>query len=152
VITIEKVAVLRGIPMFVGIPDFVLAAVAQVTEEVELEPGATVIQEHAIEDCLYLIVEGEVRVHSQDRTIIALGAGQAVGELAVLDPEPRSASATTLTYTRLLRLAKEPFDEVMADRPEIAQGVIRALCERIREQGRLMVTRTDSVAGKAGAA
>ncbi len=151
-ITIEKVAVLRGIPMFVGIPDFVLAAVAQVTEEVELEPGATVIQEHAIEDCLYLIVEGEVRVHSQDRTIIALGAGQAVGELAVLDPEPRSASATTLTYTRLLRLAKEPFDEVMADRPEIAQGVIRALCERIREQGRLMVTRTDSVAGKAGAA
>ncbi len=151
-ITIEKVAVLRGVPMFAGIPDFVLAAVAQITEEVELESGTTFIQERAIEDCLYLIVDGEVRVHSQDRTIITLKAGQAVGELAVLDPEPRSASATALTNARLLRLNKEPFDEVMADRPEIAQGVIRALCERIREQGRLMAAQTNSAAAKAGAA
>ena len=151
-ITIEKVAILRGIPMFAGIPDFVLASVAQITEEVELAPGATFIQERAVEDCLYLIVDGEVRVHSQDRTIITLGAGQVVGELAVLDPEPRSASATALTNARLLRLTKEPFDEVMADRPEIAQCVIRALCQRIREQGRLMATRADNPAGKAGAA
>ena len=57
-ITIEKVAVLRGIPMFAGIPDFVLASVAQITEEVELEPGVTFIQERAVEDCLYLIVDG----------------------------------------------------------------------------------------------
>ena len=150
-ITIEKVAVLRGIPMFAGIPDYVLAAVAQIAEEVELQPGTSFIQERAVEDCLYLIVDGEVRVHSQDRTIITLGAGQAVGELAVLDPEPRSASATTLTNARLLRLTKEPFDEVMADRPEIAQGVIRALCARIREQGRLMAARTDSTARTDGA-
>ena len=93
-----------------------------------------------------------MRVHSQGRTIITLGPGQAVGELAVLDPEPRSASATALAKARLLRLNKEPFDEVMADRPEIAQGVIRALCERIREQGRLMAARTDSAAGQAGVA
>jgi CRP-like cAMP-binding protein len=149
-ITIEKVAVLRGIPMFAGIPDFVLAAVAQITDEMALAPGATFIQEGAVEDCLYLIVDGQVRVHSQDRTLITLGAGQAVGELAVLDPEPRSASATALTDARLLRLTKEPFDEVMADRPEIAQGVIRALCARIREQGRL--TASAGADGKAGAA
>jgi CRP-like cAMP-binding protein len=145
-ITIEKVAVLRGIPMFSGIPDHTLAAVAQIMEEVELPPGATFIAEAAVEGCLYLIVEGEVRVHSQGRTIITLGAGQAVGELAVLDPEPRSASVTTVTNARLLRLAKEPFDEVMADRPEIAQGVIRALCERIRDQGRLTAEQPDHAA------
>ncbi len=137
-ITIERVAVLRGVPMFAGVPDYVLAAVAQIMEEIELAPDTTFIQEHAVEDCLYLIVEGEVRVHSRDRTIITLGAGQAVGELAVLDPEPRSASVTTLTDVLVLRLNKEPLDEVMADRPELAQGVIRSLCQRIREQGRLM--------------
>jgi CRP-like cAMP-binding protein len=145
-ITIEKVAALRGIPMFFGIPDYVLAAVAQIAEEVELEAGTTFIQEGAVEDCLYVIVDGEVRVHSRDRTIITLGAGKTVGELAVLDPEPRSASVVTLTNVLLLRLTKEPFDEVMADRPEIAQGVIRALCERIREQGRLMAAPKDGTA------
>ena len=151
-ITIAKVAVLRGVPMFAGVPDYVLAAVAQIMAEIELAPATTFIHEGAVEDCLSLIVEGEVRVHSRDRTIITLGGGQAVGELAVLDPEPRSASATTVTDVLVLRLTKEPFDEVMADRPELAQGVIGSLCRRIREQGRLMAAQNGVVAKLEGAA
>ena len=146
VIILEKVAILRTIPLFAGIPDYVLAAVAQITDEVALAAGTTFIQEQALEDCLYLIVEGEVRVHSRDRTLITLGAGQTVGELAVLDPQPRAASVTTLAECVLLRLDKEPFDEVMADRPELAQGVIRTLCQRIREQGRIVAAETAGAA------
>jgi CRP-like cAMP-binding protein len=137
-LTIEKVAILKGVDIFGDTPDAVLASVAQITEEVELAPGATFIREGTVEDCMYIVVDGEVRVHSQDKTIITLGPGASVGELAVLDPEPRSASVTSTADTHLFRIAKEPFDEVMADRPEIAQGVIRALCGRIREQGRII--------------
>ena len=138
-ITIEKVALLRAIPFFAGIPDFILASVAQITEEIELAAGQTFIQEGALEDTMYIIVDGTVRVHSQDKTIITLGPGQSVGELAVLDPEPRSANVSTLEDTLLFRIEKVLFDDVMADRPEIARGVIQALCQRVREQGRLMV-------------
>lgn len=144
-LTIEKVAILRTVDIFANIPDYVLASVAQIIEEVELEPGDTFIQEGAIEDCLYIVVEGEVRVHSQNRTIITLGPGKSVGELAVLDPEPRAAAVTAVRPSLLFRLDKEPFDEVMADRPEIAQGVIRALCRRVREQGRLMAAASGGV-------
>lgn len=139
-ITIEKVAILRSVPIFKSIPDYVLAAVAQITDEVDLGSGETLIHEGDIGDCMYVIVEGEVRVHSRQKTIITLGAGQTVGELAVLDPEPRSASATAAGDVLLFRIGKNAFDEVMADRPEIARGVIRALSQRVREQGRLMAS------------
>ena len=141
-LTIERVTILNNIPIFADIPGYILASVAGIVEEIELSAGETFIQEGAIEDCLYMIVDGRVRVHSQGKDILTLGPGQSVGELAVLDPEPRSASVTTVDDTFLFRLAKKPFDEVMADRPEIARGVIRALCQRVREQGRLAVAQS----------
>jgi CRP-like cAMP-binding protein len=61
-----------------------------------------------------------------------------VGELAVLDPDPRSASVTATSDTFLFRIDKEPLDEALADRPEIALGIIRALSRRLRIQGRLL--------------
>ena len=137
-LTIEKVALLRAIDIFAGTPDFVLAAVADIAEEIDLDANASLIEEGALGDCLYVVIEGEARVHSRGQTIITLGPGQSVGELAVLDPEPRSASVPAVGPTRLFKIAKAHFDEVMADRPEIAQGVIRALCQRVRAQGRIM--------------
>lgn len=137
-LTIEKVAVLKTIDIFAGTPDYVLASVARIVEELSLLPGESFIDEGDLGDSMYLVVEGNVRVHSGDRTIITLGAGKAVGELAVLDPEPRAASVTAIDDAFVFRIAKDAFDEAMADRPEIAQGVIRALCRRIREQGALL--------------
>jgi len=137
-LTIEKVAILQGIEIFAGTPGALLAAVAQIVEEVELAPNASLITEGEVEDCLYIIVEGRVRVHSKGQTLTVLGAGRSVGELAVLDPEPRSASVTAVDYTRAFRIAKEPFEEVMARRPEIAQSVMRALVRRIRELSQMV--------------
>ena len=55
------------------------------------------------------------------------------GELSVLDPQPRMATVVAETDVRLLCLDRELLFEAMADRPEVAQGVIRFLCRRYRE-------------------
>ena len=144
--TIERVSYLRAVDIFSHTPDYLLAAVARIIEEVELEPGETFIDEGAFDNSLYIVVDGEVRVHSQEQTIATYKPGASVGELALLDPEPRSASVTALRNTLLFRIEKEPFDEVMASRPEIAQGVIRVLCRRLREQTRLITA--NSMPGK----
>jgi hypothetical protein len=144
---IERVMNLKAIDLFSGIPDHVLASVAGAVDEVEYPAGTTFIHEGVLEDCLFVIIDGEVRVHRGAVEIVTLGRGRSVGELAVLDPEPRSASVTALNDIFLFRLDKESFDEIMFDRPEIAQGVIRTLCRRIREQGRQMTERTTTVAG-----
>jgi CRP-like cAMP-binding protein len=137
-LTIEKVAYLRQVDIFAGTPDFVLAAVAQIAEEISLDDGETFIEEGAVEDTMYVIVEGEVRVHAGDQTLITLGPGDSVGELAVLDPEPRAASASAAGEALLFRLGKAAFDDVMVDRPEIAQGVIHALVRRVRAHARFL--------------
>jgi CRP-like cAMP-binding protein len=131
-LTVERVAVLRRVDLFAATPDRVLAGVALVIEEVEFNAGATIMTRGAVEDWLYVIVHGELRVSRSDREL-TLGPGAVVGELAVLDPQPRSATVTALTPVRLLRLGKNAFDSVLEARPEVAQGVILELVRRLRE-------------------
>jgi CRP-like cAMP-binding protein len=79
-----------------------------------------------------VVVSGRVRVHRGDRTLVEQGAGSVVGELAVLVPEPRSASVTALEPTLLLRVRKIVLDELLSDRPELASAVIGVLVARLR--------------------
>jgi AAA family ATP:ADP antiporter len=144
-LTIERVAILNQVEIFADTPDHILVAVAQILEEVELEPGQTFIEEGLVEDWMYIVVDGKVRVHHNGQTIIILGPGNTVGELAVLDPQPRSASVTTQDKVLLFRLAKEAFDEAMSDRPEIARGVIRALTRRLRAESHLIMGKQDAI-------
>ena len=113
-------------------PGRVLASVAETAEEATVEPGSTLIEHGAVEDCLYVIVSGSVRVHQGTHVLAELGAGTSVGELAVLVPEPRSASVTALEPTLLLKLRKAVLDELLADRPELTNQVIKALVMRLR--------------------
>jgi CRP/FNR family cyclic AMP-dependent transcriptional regulator len=131
-LTIERVAFLRRVDLFATTPDRVLAGVAQALEEVEFPAGACVIEAGAIEDWLFIVVDGELEVLRGDRRI-AIPVGGVVGELSVLDPEPRTATVVARTPALLFRLRKPAFDEVMATRPEIARGVVRELVRRLRE-------------------
>ena len=81
---------------------------------------------------LYAIVEGRIRVHRGDRTLVELGPGATVGELAALVPAPRSATATALEPTLVLRVEQAVLDELLIDWPELAHGVIAQLVSRLR--------------------
>ncbi|MEM7117104.1 MAG: Crp/Fnr family transcriptional regulator [Chloroflexota bacterium] len=131
-LTIEKVAILKAADIFASTPDHVLASVAAIADEIDLAADETFIQEGAVEDSMYLIVDGEVVLERGRNVIGSLQAGEVVGEMEVLAPAPRSLSATAVSDTHLFRIAKDAFDEVMADRPEIAQGVIQVLVQRLR--------------------
>jgi len=130
--TIERVVALQRVELFARIPGRTLAAVAQRATEVELEEGASVIVEGTVEDHLFAIVQGRLRVHRGDRTIATLAPGTTVGELAAFVPEPRSASVTAAEPSLLLRIEKPVLDELLLDRPELASGVIAALVEMVR--------------------
>jgi CRP-like cAMP-binding protein len=132
-LTIERVALLRRVDLFSQTPDSVLAGVAQVLEEVEVPAGATVMAGGAVEDWLFVVADGELEVRRGEHRAV-VPAGGVVGELAVLDPQPRSAEVVARTPALLFRLRKAAFDEVMATRPEIARGVVRELVSRLRER------------------
>ena len=130
--TIEKVVVLKGVSLFSETPDEVLADVAALLEEVEVDAGEIVFHKGDVGSALYVVVEGKVRVTSQDRVLVELGPRDIFGEMAALDTEPRSATVTALEATSLFRLEQEALYELMADRIEVVRGVIRILCSRLR--------------------
>lgn len=129
--TLERVAALRRVGLFAATPDRVLAGVARVVDEVEVPAGEVVIAEGAVEDWLYVVVDGALEVQRPEGSI-SLGPGAVVGEFAVLDPQPRSATVVAVDNSLLFRLGKPAFDQALETRPEIARGVIVALVRRSR--------------------
>ncbi|HET6519886.1 MAG TPA: cyclic nucleotide-binding domain-containing protein [Geminicoccaceae bacterium] len=131
-LTIEKVIILKSVEMFSGVPDDVLADVAHLLRSVDVPAGETIIREGEIGSTLYIIVDGRMRVHRNRQTIAELGERDVFGELAVLDPEPRSASIEALEDARLLELRGDHLEELMATDLAVVRGIIRFLCRRIR--------------------
>jgi CRP-like cAMP-binding protein len=132
--TVERVVALHRVGLFADVPGRTLAPLAQRASEIEVPAGTLVIAEGAVEQHLYAVVRGQLRVHRGERTITTLGAGSTVGELAALVPEPRSASVTALEQTTLLRIDRPLLEELLADRPALASGVIAALVAMLRER------------------
>jgi CRP-like cAMP-binding protein len=134
--TIERVVALHRVPLFADVPGRTLAALARRASEVEAGEGDVVIAQGAVEQHLFVVVAGRLRVHRGHETVIELGPGATVGELAALVPEARSASVTALEASRLLRIDKPLLDELLADRPALAHGIIAALVAMVRERAR----------------
>ena len=89
-----------------------------------------------MDDHMFVLVGGRVRVHQGDHSLAVLDAGATVGELAALVPEPRSASVTALEPATLLRIEKAVLDELLLDRPELATEIISALVTMVRARYR----------------
>ena len=134
--TVERVVALHRVGLFADVPGRTLAALAQRASEVEVPAGALVIAEGAVEEHLYAVVSGQLRVHHGERTITTLGPGTTVGELAALVPEPRTASVTAVEPSILLRIDRPVLEELLADRPALAHGIIAALVAMVRERAR----------------
>lgn len=131
--TVEKVLFLKSIDLFSQIPGEDLAAVAIISTEERREQGDEVFAEGEAGDALYLVIDGKVRVHKQDRVIAELGERECFGEMAILDAAPRSATVTAVNDTNLLKLTREDFQDIMAEKPEIAMGIIKVLTRRLRD-------------------
>ncbi len=131
-LTVEKVIILKSVSIFSRTPEEVLVEVASVLKEVDVKKGETIFDKGDIGTSMYFIVGGLLRVHDGDITVAELGEREIVGELAVLDPQPRNASVTALEDAILLQLDQEALYELMTDRVEVARGIIRVLCHKLR--------------------
>ncbi len=131
---IEKVLLLKSLSIFEETPETVLAEVAEILEEEEFEPGKNIFHTGDIAQCMYVIFKGSIKIHRGEHTLAILKENDFFGELSLLDTDTRSASATTDTETLLLKIDQEPFYELMENRIEVAKGIIKTLCRRLKAQ------------------
>ena len=130
--TIDRVVALQRVPLFADVPGRTLASVAARASEVEVGAGQVVIEQGAVEDHLFALVRGRLVATDGDHVLRELDPGATVGELAALAPEPRSATVTALAPSLLLRIDRPVLDELLADHPQLARGVITSLVRMIR--------------------
>lgn len=135
----EKVQLLKSVDIFSETPETVLTKISLALIKLALPPNRTVIQKGEMGDCMYIIYRGRVKIHEEEHVIAEMETGKIFGELSLLDPEPRSASVTTLEETILYRLDQAIFYEIIARRPEVAQGIMRLLVHRLRGQNSTII-------------
>lgn len=134
----EKIHILRKVSIFSETPDDVLADVAHLLDEVSIRAGERIFQKGDMGTCMYIIVEGRVRVHDGEMLLNYLEQGSVFGEMAALDPEPRSASVTAEEDTRLFRLDQHCFYALVQQRIEVLTGVMHVICQHLRARIRDM--------------
>jgi CRP/FNR family transcriptional regulator, cyclic AMP receptor protein len=129
----EKLAILRSVPLFVGLDDGELKAVGGLTTEVDVPAGHELAREETFGDEFYMILDGSVRIHRAGSTIRTLGPGDFLGEIALIDHGRRTASATAETDCRLLVLGHREFHSLLDAQPDIRVHVLDALARRVRQ-------------------
>ena len=129
---IEKVLVLKSLNLFKDTPENILADLAPLMKEMEYEQGTEIFKEGETGDCMYIIQQGNIKIHKGNTTLAILKEKEVFGELSLLDADTRSASATADTDCILYKIDQEPFYELMDERPEVAKGFIKILCQRLR--------------------
>ena len=132
--TLEKTIILKSVDLFKTIPAENLSRISQITEEVQFEANTQIFAEGDYGDSLFIVVNGNVKIHKGDLELVTLGKGSCLGEMALLDDEPRSADATVTEEDSILfKIEQEGFYEVMGSQSDIMEGIIKLLTGRLRD-------------------
>lgn len=135
---IENDDLLAQCPLFAGTEADDIKALAAVASAGSWTPGETIFQQGDPSDYMIVVASGRIRLSlstaaGKELTVRHAGAGAVVGEMGVLDRQPRSADATADAATTGLVIRRAAFDRLLAERPVLARAVIRYLSSRLRE-------------------
>jgi CRP-like cAMP-binding protein len=105
-------------------------------EAVDFAAGEVIFREGEIGEAMYAIQEGEVELRIGDTVLEVLGAGQIVGEMALVDHSPRSATAIARTACKVVVVPERRFLFLVQQTPFFALQVMRVMAERLRRASR----------------
>jgi CRP/FNR family cyclic AMP-dependent transcriptional regulator len=100
---------------------------------ISLKPGETLFAEGTAGQSMYVVRSGTVRVGSGNTVYEDVDAGGILGEMAIIEDAPRSASATALTECEVAEIDRKRFDFLVQQTPHFARNVMKVLSRRLRE-------------------
>ena len=127
---------LTTIPLLAGLDGRVRKRLVAVARKRTYAADEAIIEEDQVGTALYIILSGSVRVERGGSEIGRLGSGDFFGELALIEQHPRSATVRANEETECLLFPAWEFTALLAEHPEIAVPIMKALIDRIhrREQ------------------
>lgn len=131
----EEVELLRRIPIFAKIEPARLKLLAFTSDRVVYEPGQELCRQGDIGDAAYLVISGEVDIvvdtPNGPLKIASVGKNALVGEIAIINDVPRTATVQASSRVEALRITKEHFLRLVTEFPTIAIEIMRVLATRL---------------------
>ena len=129
---VDTVSFLKTVDLFEDIPAEYLTSLAEIAEQVSFFANETLFKEGQRGDSCYLVEEGRIGVKKGRKVVTKLGRGECIGEMALLDGKPRSATCIVEKDARLLRISSDDFSSLLSSQPEMAKALLRTLAQRLR--------------------
>ena len=128
----DAVSALRNIPLLEGIERKDLERLARSFRERVFPEGSAVTKEGEPGTGFFVILEGSAHVTVHGQTVATLGPGEALGEMALLDEGPRSATVMAATDLRCIALSPWEFRPFIEQHPTVAWTLLQTLARRLR--------------------
>lgn len=123
---------LERVPLFAGISAAGIEELGAIADEVDVRPGTVLTHEGSREGFFFIIMSGTVRIERGGTTINTLGPGDFLGEIALLDGGPRTATAIAETPCVVLSMTYHMFHELLDASPEIRAAILESVGQRLR--------------------
>lgn len=133
----DRILFFKKVPLFAGLSPTDLKQVAAISEEVFFADGDVLAEQGEPGEEMYVIVSGEVRIcilkDGHPVEVVRRTMGEYVGELAVVNREPRIATLIASGDVHTLCINRESFEGLLRERPEVSLVVIKVLSKRLKE-------------------
>ncbi|HEX9467009.1 MAG TPA: cyclic nucleotide-binding domain-containing protein [Acidimicrobiia bacterium] len=127
---------LAGVPLFQGLSKKELRLISQLATYLEKPAGAVLTQEGMVGHEFIIVLEGEVEIRQGDRVIATRGPGSYVGEIALIDHRPRTATVIAKTPVAIEVIGQREFAGLLAEVPELSQQLLAAVARRLADLDR----------------
>ena len=123
---------LGALPMFGGCTNKELRDIARIVDELQVESGRVLMSQGDAGQEAFVIEEGTAEVVRDGQLLATVGPGSYVGELALIDAGPRSATVTATTPMRVLVIGTRKFSTLLDEVPGLARRVLVSTARRLR--------------------
>ena len=124
---------LARVPLFDGVSKKHLAQIANLMTPVNLDAGDVLARQGEIGREFVILLEGEAEVARDGKVIAVRGPGDYIGEIALLDNQPRTATVTAKTHVAAEVLNRAEFATLLADAPELSNKIMVTMAQRLAE-------------------
>jgi CRP-like cAMP-binding protein len=129
---IDYLESLRHVPLFSHCSNDDLDRIARVADSVVVEPGRVLVSEGDLGREAFIVLDAEVEVSLNGKTVATLGPAEPFGEMALIDRQPRNATVTVTKPGTVLVLGQREFAGLLEE-PPFARTILIALANRVRE-------------------
>ena len=135
-LTLEKILTLKNVPLFAGVSEDTLTDIIDEGIETPVMIGTDLIKEGESTNDLYIVLQGQLRVHKNGETIAEYNALSTFGELAALETETAEATISALEDSALIRINGSSLYRLMNEHASLEKNMFKMLCRRLREANR----------------